>query len=80
MPPFVADKIAEAAAGFGRYPPICGTLELRNAIADWIGRRYGALVAVDPAREVLPLNGSREGLFYAALPLVASKSKGSRRS
>lgn len=73
MPPFVADKIAEAAAGFGRYPPICGTLELRNAIADWIDRRYGAVVAVDPAREVLPLNGSREGLFYAALPAVGRK-------
>ena len=36
---------------------------MRAAIADWIRRRYGAGVASDEARGILPCNGSREGLF-----------------
>ncbi|MGZ5889122.1 MAG: aminotransferase class I/II-fold pyridoxal phosphate-dependent enzyme [Hyphomicrobium sp.] len=73
MPAFVAAKVTEAMAGYGRYPPIRGTQELRAAIAAWAGRRYGAAAAPDAAREVLPLNGSREGLFLAALPAAGRK-------
>jgi N-succinyldiaminopimelate aminotransferase len=77
MPPFVATKIAEAEALFAKYPPIRGSDELRQAIAAWIGRRYGlaGAGAIDPAREVLPCNGSREGLFYAAFPAVGRKQR-----
>jgi N-succinyldiaminopimelate aminotransferase len=74
-PPFVAAKISEAEALFAKYPPIRGSDELRGAIADWIGRRYGLAGAIDPAREILPCNGSREGLFYAAFPAVGRKQK-----
>lgn len=75
MPGFVADKIREAAALYAKYPPIRGSDELRASIAAWLGRRYGLVgsEAVDPAREILPLNGSREGLFYAGLPAVGRK-------
>ena len=73
MPAFVAAKLTEAMADYGRYPPIRGTQELRAAIAAWAGRRYGAAAAPDAAREVLPLNGSREGLFLAALPAAGRK-------
>lgn len=73
MPAFVAEKITEAEALFAKYPPIRGSDELRGAIADWIGRRFGLAGAIDPAREILPCNGSREGLFYAALPAVGRK-------
>ncbi len=66
-PPFVGQVMAECAADFGRYPKNDGTPELQAAIAGWIARRYG--VEVDPARQVLPLNGTREGLFNAALAL-----------
>jgi N-succinyldiaminopimelate aminotransferase len=79
MPPFVAAKIAEAEALFAKYPPIRGSDELRQAIADWIGRRYGLADAIDPAREILPCNGSREGLFYAAFPAVGRKRDGNGR-
>jgi N-succinyldiaminopimelate aminotransferase len=73
MPAFVLERLSEAAADYGKYPPMRGTAELREAIAAWTGRRYGAAAAVDPAREVLPLNGSREGLFLAALPAAGRK-------
>jgi N-succinyldiaminopimelate aminotransferase len=74
MPSFVAAKLMEAAADYAKYPPIRGTGELRAAIAAWAVRRYGAAAAPDPAREILPLNGSREGLFLAALPAAGRKA------
>lgn len=73
MPPFVAAKFTEAEALLAKYPPIRGSDELRGAIAAWIGRRYGLAGEIDPAREILPCNGSREGLFYAAFPAVGRK-------
>jgi N-succinyldiaminopimelate aminotransferase len=73
MPPFVAAKMAEAEAAFAKYPPIRGSDELRTSIADWLGRRYGLAGEVDASSEILPCNGSREGLFYAAFPAVGRK-------
>lgn len=79
MPAFVGAKLAEAEALLAKYPAIKGSDALRGAIADWIGRRYGLEDGVDPAREILPCNGSREGLFYAAFPAVARKKLGGAR-
>jgi N-succinyldiaminopimelate aminotransferase len=73
MPAFVSDQLVEAKALLGSYPRIRGSDELRGAIAQWIGRRYGLAGVIDPAREVHPLNGSREGLFFAAMPAVGRK-------
>ena len=74
MPDFIHGKIAEAAALYGKYPPIRGTDELKQAISNWLGRRHVISGGVDPGHEVLPLNGSREGLFFACLPAVGRKS------
>ena len=73
MPDFISAKLNEAAALYGKYPPIRGTDELRGAIAAWLTRRYVIQGGVDPAREILVLNGSREGLFFACLPAVGRK-------
>lgn len=73
MPAFVVAKLVEAAGEYAKYPHIRGGAELRDAIAAWSGRRYGHAAALDPEREVLPLNGSREGLFLAALPAAGRK-------
>lgn len=73
MPGFVIDRMAEAKQLLGTYPKIRGSDELRQAIAQWIERRYGLAGRIDPAREVHPINGSREGLFYAMLPAVGRK-------
>ncbi len=74
MPRFVVDKLVEGAESNAKYPPIRGTAALRTAIADWLGRRYGLAGGVDPDREVLPLNGSREGLFLAVLQAAGRKT------
>ena len=73
MPAFVTAKLAEGT-DLGSYPKIRGSDQLRDAIAAWIGRRYGLAGAIDATREILPINGSREGLYFAALPAVGRKS------
>ena len=52
---------------------------MREAIAAWLGRRYPALAGrIDAETQVLPLNGSREGLFSAIFPALARKQSVTR--
>jgi aspartate/methionine/tyrosine aminotransferase len=59
--------IAAHVAEFGRYPMNRGLEEFTAAVAQWLDRRYKLSRRVDPASEVLVLNGTREGLFLAGL-------------
>ena len=76
FPAFVGAVLADNLAGFGKYPPNDGTPELRAAIADWARRRYG--VTLDAETQVMPLNGSREGLYNAAMALCPEQKNGQR--
>jgi N-succinyldiaminopimelate aminotransferase len=67
IPPFVAPVLAAHVNDFGRYPAGKGTERLRQAAAQWLSRRYHLKRAPDPDTEVLALNGTREGLFLAAI-------------
>ena len=67
VPDFVGPELAAHIADFGRYPPNKGIEPFRKAVADWLGRRYMLPRSVDPETEVLVLNGTREGLFLAAI-------------
>ena len=75
FPAWVSDVIVENSAGFNSYPPNEGSVALRDAISKWIKRRYG--VDVDPATQVMALNGTREGLYNAAMTLCP-ETKNSR--
>ncbi|MBS0243155.1 MAG: aminotransferase class I/II-fold pyridoxal phosphate-dependent enzyme, partial [Proteobacteria bacterium] len=72
MPGFVMDRMAEAQALLGTYPLTRGGDDLRKVLAQWIERRYGIAGQVG-LENVIVLNGSREGLFYAILPAVGRK-------
>jgi len=74
FPQWVTDVIVENAAGFNNYPNNDGTDELRGAIADWVKRRYG--VSLDSATQIMPLNGTREGLYNAAMALCPEVKNG----
>lgn len=74
-PALMMQKLVEASAEFGKYPPIIGTPELRQAIAHWIGRRYGLVGRIDPESHVHPLCGSREGLFSAMFPAIDRRAR-----
>ena len=64
----VRQALIEHLQGLSRYPATAGEPALREAIAGWLQRRYG--VSVDPARQVLPVNGSREALFALAQTVI----------
>ncbi|KIC45261.1 aspartate aminotransferase [Ruegeria sp. ANG-S4] len=76
FPAWVTDVVMENAAGFQGYPPNEGSVELRTAITDWIGRRYG--VKMDPDANVMALNGTREGLYNAAMTLCPEQKNGAQ--
>jgi N-succinyldiaminopimelate aminotransferase len=73
-PDFVLPTIEKHLAEFGKYPPIIGPEPLRAAVAGWVKRRYHA--TLDPARQILPLVGTREGLFSAAFVTVPEQKNG----
>jgi aspartate/methionine/tyrosine aminotransferase len=70
VPPFVGPVLAAHVDEFGHYPMNKGLDEFCRAAADWLGRRFKLPRPIDPGREVLVLNGSREGLFLAAIAAV----------
>jgi N-succinyldiaminopimelate aminotransferase len=68
-PALLKEALAGALDGLSGYPATAGTPALREAIAAWLMRRY-ALPALDPATQVLPVNGSREALFAFAQTVI----------
>ncbi|MGF9662780.1 succinyldiaminopimelate transaminase [Arthrobacter crystallopoietes] len=69
--PAVIQEALKAAADSPGYPTTHGTLKLREAIADWYGRRRN-VPGLDPAA-VMPTVGSKE--LVAWLPLLLGLGK-----
>jgi LL-diaminopimelate aminotransferase len=63
-PPAAVEALQGAAVDplNSRYSFQLGLPDFREEIAVWMRRRFGA--SVDPYREVLPLIGSKEGIFH----------------
>ncbi len=72
MPPSPAtiEKLCEVAhqPNAHGYQPTMGTPELRNAMSAFYQRWYG--VTLNPATEILPLIGSKEGILHVTLAFV----------
>ena len=68
-PELVKSALVASLDGLSAYPATAGLPELREAIAAWLMRRYG-LPALDPASQVIPVNGSREALFSFAQTVI----------
>ena len=60
-PLFVKDALVNAFGALAAYPPTAGEPALRQACADWLRQRYA--LTLNPATQILPVNGSREALF-----------------
>jgi aspartate/methionine/tyrosine aminotransferase len=78
VPPFIIEALSRAAAGFGNYPAITGTEDWRHAATDWLNSRFELGGAIDPEKHVLPLAGTREGLFSVLLPLMPLSKNGAK--
>ena len=73
-PPFIKEALTAGLSGLANYPTTLGLPALRQAIAAWLQRRY-ALDGVDPEREIIPVNGSREALFAFTQALIDPTAK-----
>jgi aspartate/methionine/tyrosine aminotransferase len=67
VPAFAGPVFAKHIADLGKYPANKGTDLFRRSVTGWLSRRYALPRPLDPETEVLVLNGTREGLFLAAL-------------
>src|SRR4029077_1923045 len=77
VPGFVGPGLAKHTAEFGRYPIAKGIEPFRRAAANWLSTRFDLPRGIDPETEILVLNGSREGLFFAAI--TAARYVGERK-
>ena len=57
-----------ALPGSHGYQPYVGIIELRKAFSEWYKKWYG--VELDPANEILPLIGSKEGIMHISMAFL----------
>lgn len=67
-PAFIPQALKEAVPDVSQYPTTTGLGELREAIADYLGRRFD--VSIDPETQVIPTSGSKEAVFNTPLAFV----------
>ncbi|MCZ8254144.1 MAG: succinyldiaminopimelate transaminase, partial [Polaromonas sp.] len=73
-PQLVKDALTASLSGLASYPGTLGEPKLRQAMADWMARRYQ--LKLDPATQILPVNGSREALFSLAQTVLDASKPG----
>ncbi|MEM7505856.1 MAG: aminotransferase class I/II-fold pyridoxal phosphate-dependent enzyme [Pseudomonadota bacterium] len=79
VPDFVGPIMLEHSAKLSKYPPNEGLPELREAVSAWLALRYGVGEDYcDPETQILPLNGTREGLFATCIALSPEEKHGQR--
>jgi succinyldiaminopimelate transaminase len=67
-PAFIRRALLDAVPEVCRYPTSYGQATLRQAVADFFARRHG--VSIDPATQVLPTAGSKEGVFHLGFSVI----------
>jgi N-succinyldiaminopimelate aminotransferase len=74
MPGFVAEALTRDLSSLSRYPTANGSPELRTACANWLQRRYALPDGLlDAEKQIVALNGTREGLFMVAQVVIPQK-------
>ncbi len=69
-PGFITEAIIEHLHGLSNYPTTIGTIELRFAIEKWLECRFQLSGYIQATRHILPVNGTREGLFSFAQAVI----------
>lgn len=68
-PTLIQEALVSNLAGLASYPTTAGVPALREAISQWLARRYN-ISALNPETAILPVNGSREALFAFAQAVI----------
>lgn len=71
--PVIRRALVDSLEERSSYPKAEGLPELKEAIADWCERRYGA--RPDPTTEVMPTLGSKEAVFSLAQVAMDPRSE-----
>jgi N-succinyldiaminopimelate aminotransferase len=70
-PSFISNSLVAHVHQLASYPSTRGLAALREAIADWLTRRFAlGAPGIDPDTQVLPVNGTREALFAFAQAMI----------
>lgn len=70
-PHFVAEQLISHLHGLANYPLTRGSDALRDVMAHWLSKRFVLPAgSIDPARHILPVNGTREALFAFAQAVI----------
>lgn len=76
-PDFVGEILHANRHLYGKYPPVAGTPEFRQATADWLIRRYDLPEGmIEADRHIAPCAGTREALFRTAFLAVPPEKAG----
>ena len=67
-PTFIVEALRESVPPISQYPTAAGLLELRQAVAGYVLRRFG--VEVDPATQVIPTSGAKEAIFNTPFAFI----------
>jgi len=67
-PPFITEALRSSVPEVSQYPTAAGLLELREAIAAYVNRRFG--VDVDPSTQVIPTSGAKEAIFNTPFAFI----------
>ncbi len=70
-PLWIKDVLLDHLDGFNRYPANDGIEKLQISIVDWFYKRFGVTLSSD--KNILPLNGTREGLYNVSMALCPEK-------
>ena len=73
FPSFVKKILSEENSKWSLYPPVKGLPVLRNAYLKWLHRRFNLKRSFFNDENILPLSGTREGLFSISLALSAKQ-------
>lgn len=73
-PQLIKEALSASLDALASYPATAGEPRLRQAMSDWLARRYG--LSVNPATQILPVNGSREALFSLAQTVLDPSQPG----
>lgn len=72
-PGIISEALANNLSGLASYPTTIGVPALREAINQWLQRRY-KIPALNIDKAILPVNGSREALFAFAQAVIDSST------
>jgi succinyldiaminopimelate transaminase len=72
-PQFIREAIKNAIPEISQYPTVSGRKDLRDAISNYLKRRFN--VEVNPDTQVIPSNGSKEAIFHFPLVFIDPSEK-----